>query len=418
METYTKLQFTNSALTNHILLCRFAIEMQKYIKRTLQSTLIKASKTFPALILTGPRQSGKTTVVKALFDNSHTYLSLDDPDLRVQAVKDPKFFLANFPPPVIIDEVQYAPNLFPYLKIAIDQNRHQNGQFILTGSQLFPLMAGVSESLAGRIAVLNLLPLSLKEMFPRSFNLHELKQTVLSGGFPELFTHPQVNRRLWFSSYVQTYLERDIRQLKQVANLTEFQKFLQLAAASNGQIINLSNFSNDLGLAVNTLKSWFSILEATGQISLIQPFYNNRGKRLIKRPKLYFLDSGLFCYLIGLTQLDQIFTGPLSGSHLESLIVSELYKYFYSRGLSPRIYFWRTSNQQEVDLIIEHEGKIFPLEIKLTAKVSLDLAKSLISFMDLFKIKKGFIVNLSDKVALLNDQIVSLPISKLLDIFN
>ena len=392
--------------------------MQNYINRSIEAVLKKAAKNFPAVILTGPRQSGKTTLVKKLFQKSHTYTSLDHPNQKLQAINDPKLFLKNYPTPLIIDEVQYAPTIFSYLKIAIDQNRQQTGQFILTGSQLFPLMAKISDSLAGRIAVLNLLPLSIKEVDPKTLDLPQLKKLILTGGFPELHSFSKTNHQLWFSSYIQTYLERDVRQIKQVSSLTEFQKFLQLAAANNGQIINLTNFSNDLGISVNTIKSWLSILEATGQISLIRPYYRNKGKRLIKSPKLYFLDTGLFCHLIGLTNPHQIFSGHLSGVHLETLVVSELYKHFYNQGLQPKIYYWRTSNQQEIDLIIEHNSQIVPLEIKLTASPNLSLTKSLSSFIHLFQLKKGYLLNLGDKKNYLTNKIVSLPIQQLLKIFS
>ncbi|MFH1705982.1 MAG: ATP-binding protein [Patescibacteria group bacterium] len=392
--------------------------MQKYIKRGLEPILAKASKTFPAIIVTGPRQSGKTTLVKNLFGKNHAYVSFDDPDIRLLAAKEPQLFLKNYPPPLIIDEVQYVPEIFSYLKMIIDQNRQLPGQIILTGSQLFPLMADVAESLAGRIAVFNLLPLSLTERFPQPINLTQLKQAVFLGGFPELSVNRKINSLLWFSSYIQTYLERDIRQLKQVANLTDFQRFLQLAAANNGQIVNLSGLANDLGVAVNTVKSWLSLLEASGQISLIKSYYRNRGKRLIKSPKLYFLDTGLFCHLVGLTNPDQIFIGPFSGCHLETLVLSEIYKHFYNQGLTPKVYFWRTSAQQEVDFIVEDRGQIIPLEIKLTAKANLNMTKSLTNFMELFKLPKGFIVNLGDKTTFLSNQVTSLPISNLLKIFN
>lgn len=392
--------------------------MQNYINRIIESTLTKASKSFPAAIITGPRQSGKTTLVKKLFDKKFSYVSLDNPSIRLQAVKEPELFLKNYPPPLIIDEIQYAPKIFSYLKIIIDQNRHLPGQFILTGSQLFPLMAKVSESLAGRIAVFTLLPLSLKEKSNQKANLSQLKKSILFGGFPEPFTKPRLDKNLWFSSYIQTYLERDIRQLKQILNLTEFQRFLQLTAANNGQVINLTSFSNDLGIAVNTIKSWLSILETTGQITLIRPYYKNKGKRLIKSPKLYFLDTGLFCHLVGLTTANQIFSGPLSGSHLETLVVTEIFKHYYNQGQVPKVYYWRTSNQQEIDFIIEHKNRVIPLEIKLTAQANINYLKSLSSFIKLFNLKTGYLLNLNHKQIHLTQQIVSLPYSNLLTILD
>lgn len=386
--------------------------MQNYITRTIEPVLLKATRSFPSLILTGPRQSGKTTLFKHLFPK-YRFVSLDDPQLKLQANNDPRLFLENFPPPVIIDEIQYAPGLFPYLKLAIDAKRDKAGQFLLTGSQLFPLMAGVAESLAGRIAVFNLLPLSLTEKFTAQPNLSQLKQFFFTGGFPQLNTLAAPDRQIWFSSYLQTYLERDIRQLKQVSDLTDFQRFFQLIAANNGQLLNLSSLANDLGVAVNTIKSWLSLLEASGQIVLIKPYYRNRGKRLVKSPKLYFLDSGLFSHMIGLASPDQVFSGPLSGSHLETLVVQEIYKLFYSRGLTPKVYFWRTSNQQEVDLIVESGGKIVPIEIKLTTRADSAMATSLTSFLDLFKLNQGFIINLTNEKVRITEKVSTLLIMDL-----
>ncbi|MFH1957549.1 MAG: ATP-binding protein [bacterium] len=384
-----------------------------YVKRDIEGAVKKAAKQFPAVIITGPRQSGKTTLLKHLFAKTHNYVSLDDPDIRLMAVGEPKLFLKNYPPPLIIDEIQYAPELFPFLKIAIDNERSKNGRFLLTGSQSFPLMANVGESLAGRIAVFTLLSLSLKEQLTGKdiSNLADLRHRTLKGGFPEVVLTRNVDTGLWFGGYFQTYLERDVRQLRQIGDLMDFQRFLELLAAYNGQVLNLSGLSNDLGVAVNTVKAWISVLEACNQIILIKPFYKNKGKRIIKSPKVYFLDTGFLCYLLGITHKEQVFKGPAAGQLFETVVLGEVIKNFYNNGEIPRIFWWRTSYGEEVDFIIERNGKIFPVEVKMSSKTNKDSARGLFSFYKIFKdnIKKCILVNLSDKKMILGNKIECQP---------
>lgn len=379
----------------------------RYVNRDMEKVLKKAVRQFPSVIVTGPRQSGKTTLLRHLFLKSHRYVSMDNPDLRLMAQDEPELFFENYPPPVIIDEIQYAPGLFSYIKMAIDKDRNKRGQFILTGSQSFPLMANVTESLAGRIAIFNLLSFSLKEQFvkgiPWDFNM--LKKHVLTGGFPEIVTRRNVDRELWFAGYLQTYLERDVRQLRQIGDLGDFQRFLNLIAAFNGQVLNLSSLSRDLGISVNTLKAWVSILEANRQVVTIKPFYLNKGKRIIKSPKIYFLDTGLLCYLLGITSVTQVFRGPLSGQLFETVVLGEVIRSYYNKGQIPRIFWWRTSCGEEVDFIIEEKDKIMPLEIKLTTRLNKKMAKNIRSFCKLFsgKIDKAYFINLS-KARLMIDE--------------
>ncbi|MFH1227257.1 MAG: ATP-binding protein [Planctomycetota bacterium] len=392
-----------------------------YIRRDIEDTLKKAAKQFPALIVAGPRQSGKTTLLRHLFAASHRYVSMDNPDTRLMASQDPAFFLENYPPPLIIDEVQYAPGIFPYLKELIDKKRNARGQFLLTGSQSFPLMARVTESLAGRMAVFNLLGLSLAEQFtdgPR-MPLASLKKRVLNGSFPEIATKSGLNSQWWFAGYLQTYLERDLRQLRQVGDLTDFQRFLQLLAAFNGQIMNLSGLSRDLGVAVNTVKGWISILEASGQIVSIKPFYMNRGKRIIKSPKIYFLDTGLLCYLNGLTSPAQVFKGMASGQLFETLVLGEIIRTFYNKGVVPRIFWWRTSNGEEVDFVIEHRARVIPIEVKLSSRATPQMARSLASFIRLFaeKIDRGILLTLLSQPLKLDKKITALPFGELAGLF-
>lgn len=390
-----------------------------YITRDIESIVKTSAKQFPALIITGPRQSGKTTLLKHLFLKNHTYVSMDAPAVRLMATKEPDMFFQNYKPPLIIDEIQYAPELLSHIKIMIDKKRSLAGQFLLTGSQVFPLMAKVSESLAGRIAVFNLLSFSLKEQFgsARPNDIQLLKEKVLKGGFPEVSLKKEINLDVWFSSYLQTYLERDVRQLRQIGDLGDFQRFLQLLAAFNGQILNLSNFSRDLGVAVNTIKAWISILEASGQIVTIKPFYMNKGKRIIKSPKVYFLDTGLLCYLSGIVSASQVFKGPLSGQLLETIVLGEIIRDFNSHGKIPRIFWWRTSYGEEVDFIIEDKGKLVPIEVKLSAKADTKMIQGLSSFCELFssKIDTAYLVNLSAEKMILGKQIVTMPFLELIN---
>lgn len=391
----------------------------RYVKRDIEEILRRTVKQFSSIIVTGPRQSGKTTLLKHLFSKSHRYVSLDDPETRLMAKDDPRLFLDNYPYPIIIDEIQYAPELLSYIKIRIDENRERKGLFLLTGSQSFPLMAKVGESLAGRIAVFTLLSFSFREEFREgpALSLNGLKKRTLRGGFPEIVVNKNIDLKLWYAGYLQTYLERDIRNLRQIGDLTDFQRFLQLLAAFNGQVLNLSGLSRDLGVAVNTVKTWISILEASHQIILIKPFYLNKGKRIIKSPKVYFLDTGLLCYLTGLTSTEQIFKGPLAGQILEGLVLGEIIRNFYHRGEIPRIFWWRTSYGEEVDFVIEKENRIVPLEVKMTTRAGKEMIKSLISFGKLFskKVDKSYLINLSDKKIILEKSVEVLPFFKLIE---
>ena len=358
--------------------------MKRYIERAMEPVLRRAVAEFPALILTGPRQAGKTTLLKHLFEEDYEYLSLQLPDVRAAAQADPRTFLARFPPPVIYDEVQYAPELLSYVKERIDQDRSRPGQFILTGSQNLLLMEKVSESLAGRAAVFRLLPLSRREAHgrPRAPFPWEAKEgsgigvlpspdalwgEFLRGSYPELVANPGRDEALWHSSYLQTYLERDVRTLRQVGDLTQFQSFLRALAARTGQLLNLSELSRDLGVAVNTAKAWLSVLEATHQVIILRPYFANVGKRLVKTPKVYFTDVGTLCQLTGLSDPNHAAAGPMAGPILETAVLSEIVKTLWNRGSEPEVYFWRTSAGEEVDLLVQASGTLIPIEVKLSA---------------------------------------------------
>ena len=290
---------------------------RRYIPRALEPVIRKAAAEFPAVVLTGPRQSGKTTLLKHVFGEASGYVSLEPPDVRAAAAADPRGFLEMHPAPVIFDEVQYAPDLLPYIKESIDLRRNAHGQYFLTGSQNLLLTRQVTESLAGRAAMLRLLPVSQREEFGRTLDPlpwespkkrravnhlapRDLWRSFLRGGYPELVAGPHRDISLWHSSYVQTYLERDVRSLRQVGDLISFQSFLRALAARTGQLLNLTDIARDLGVAVNTAKAWLSVLEATFQVIVLRPYHANVGKRLVKTPKVYFTDTGMLCYLAGL----------------------------------------------------------------------------------------------------------------------
>ncbi|RPH61109.1 MAG: ATP-binding protein, partial [Chloroflexi bacterium] len=376
-----------------------------YIPRSLEPVIQKAAGEFPAVVLVGPRQSGKTTLLKHVFGERYPIVSLEPPDVRLAARNDPRGFLSLYPPPVVFDEIQYAPDLLPYIKEQIDSNRSLAGQYLLTGSQNLLLMQQVTESLAGRAAILKLLPLSRWEIarmparnLPWEANPSpglppqtstELWEQILRGFYPELAIHPDRDIRLWQSSYIQTYLERDVRNLRNIGDLTLFQTFLRALAARSAQILNLSDLARDVGVSVNTAKDWISILEASFQIFILRPYYANIGKRLIKSPKIYFVDIGVLCHLVGLRDIEHALAGPMGGVIFENLVVADLFKIFVHRGDEPPLYYWRTVAGAEVDLIVEMQNSLIPLEIKQSETPRPEMAKDLLSFQRDFEGKTG-----------------------------
>jgi len=383
-------------------------------------------------VLTGPRQSGKTTLLRRLFGQRYRYVSLELPDVRGAAREDPRSFLETHPPPVMLDEVQFAAELLPYIKEWIDARRDKPGQYLLTGSQNLLLMERVTESLAGRAAILRLLPLSRREVEGRPelplpwessdaaraqplLAYQELWKALLRGGYPELAADPDRDAHLWHASYIQTYLERDVRSLRQIGDLSQFQLFLQALAARSAQLLNLSEIARDLGLAVNTAKAWLSVLEATHQVIVLRPYFANVGKRLVKRPKIYFTDTGTLCHLAGLRDPDHAAAGPMGGAILETAVLSEIVKAHLHQGREPRIYFWRTAPGAEVDFIVEAGGRLVPIEVKLSATPRPAMASAIRGFQEDFgdKAAPGYVVHPGDVMLPLGPGATALPFGAL-----
>lgn len=333
-----------------------------YRQRQLASTLRKALAGFPAVLLTGPRQSGKTTFLRHEADDQVDYISFDDPLERDFATVDPEGFLRRFTNrPVILDEIQYVPALLRHLKMRIDQAPHRMGRWLLTGSQQFGLMREVTESLAGRVAILELPPFSQTE-FARS----HLEEVLWNGGYPVPALYPD-RRDLWLRSYVATYLERDVRQIRNIPDLRSFTQFLNLMAARHGQQLNAAELSRELGITQPTVKSWGGVLEASYVAYFLSPWFRNYGKRVVKTPKFYFYDAALVNLLTRQPDPSSALAGPLGGPLLEGWVVIEAVKTFMSLGRKPDLYFWRSHDGLEVDLLIVIKGKLAPVEIKLTA---------------------------------------------------
>jgi predicted AAA+ superfamily ATPase len=319
------------------------------IEREMTSALRRVATGFPVVTLTGPRQSGKTTLVRQVFQHL-PYVSLEDPSEWAFAQEDPRGFLARFAQGAVFDEAQRWPALFSWLQGLVDADR-QPGRFVLTGSQQFGLMAGVSQSLAGRAAVLNLWPLSLGEL--GALALPDLDAVMLRGGYPTLAVQPGLASQDWFASYVATYLERDVRQVLRVQDLGSFQRFVRLCAGRTGQLLNLTALANEAGVAQSTARQWLSVLESGHLVLLLAPYHRNFGKRLVKMPKLYFVDTGLACWLLGLRSEEQLALHPLRGALFENWVVGECFKARLHQGLPADLWFWRDNNGLEADLLFE-----------------------------------------------------------------
>jgi uncharacterized protein len=389
-----------------------------YITRDIEAQLARLIASSPCVAVTGPRQAGKSTLLRHCLP-TYTYVTLDDPFYREQANSDPQLFLDTLGERAIIDEIQFAPNLLSYVKIRVDERRSVKGQFVFTGSQQFGLIKNLSDTLAGRIALLELLPLSVAEKrqqlsIPDTPGL--FRHAALTGSYPELVVDNTVDLQSWYASYLQTYLERDIRTIYNIGDLRDFQRFVRLLSARCGQQMNMSEFSRELGISVPTIKSWLSILEASRVIYLLPPYYSNLGKRITKAPKLYFIDIGLACRLAGVKDEEHLLNGPMAGPLFENFCVQETIKFFLGRGKQPPLYYLRTGNGLEVDLLIEPAlGQLLPVEIKLTKTPASQHARTLASFSELFSQLEpapGLLLSMTDSTRHLSRDVTAVTLDE------
>ena len=353
-----------------------------YIPRKISDTVLESSRVFPIVTLTGPRQSGKTTLAKTLFPN-HEYVSLENPDELLRAEDDPISFLRQGQRPMILVEVQNDPSLLSFLQGIVDEKK-QPGQFILTGSAQFQLLEGISQSLAGRTALFSLLPLSLEELSAsgQSFAADRWQRPLLKGFYPRMHEIEQ-DALIFYRSYLQTFVERDVRQLAQINSLPDFQRFLRLLAGRVGQLSNFASLAGELGLSQPTIKSWVHILEASYIIFRLSPYFENFGKRVVKSSKIYFYDTGLLSYLLGIETEDQLDRDPLRGSLFENFVAADLIKFRWNRGKDHHLFFFRDNHGLEVDLIFQKGHQLQPIEVKLSATYSSEFGRKLKKFTDL-----------------------------------
>jgi predicted AAA+ superfamily ATPase len=402
------------------------------LERTIQPVIEKASKGFPVLLLTGMRQVGKSWLMEHLRGETRAYVSLDDLRARALAKSDPKRFIDENPPPVIIDEVQYAPELFTYIKIYADKAK-KDGLFWLTGSQKYRLMQGIQESLAGRVAILDMLGLSYKEIIKKpneavpflpSLDLPkkppackpltspEVFNIIWQGSFPRIITNKNARdmRKLFYDSYIQTYIERDVKDFYNIENELSFYNFLVSIAARTGQLVNYSDLARDVQIDMRTAKLWLEILERSGVIYLLYPYHSNVSKRIIKTPKLYFMDTGLASYLCSWDTADALRNGAQSGTMLETFVFAEIVKSYWHNGDTPNIYFYRDTDQKEVDFVIEKNMKLYPIEVKKTASPNADNYKSFNILSTLKKqIGTGAVICLYEKTTSIDKNVISVP---------
>jgi predicted AAA+ superfamily ATPase len=402
-------------------------------QRTLQRTIDTISASFPVLMLTGPRQVGKTTLLEMCSEGARTYVTLDDLDARSLAQRDPALFLQTWQPPVTIDEIQYAPQLFSAIKIMVDRDK-RNGLFWLTGSQKFHLMRGITESLAGRVAIVDLLGLSQAELGGRAAasrpflptpqwiaqagqtaqeqpkRLKDIYRSIWLGSYPRLLEQGERSRDLFYRSYVQTYIQRDVQDVLKVSDQMAFNRFLGAVAARTGQLLNYASLARDVEVDNKTVKSWLSILEASGLVYLLQPYHRNLTKRLVKTPKLYFLDTGLAAYLTKWPDAASLEAGSMSSAILETWLFAEILKSYWHNGLEANLFFYRDTDQREVDLLLEVGDTLYPVEFKKTASPSQNVARQFTALEKLGKtIGAGAVICFVERDIPLSQTVTAIP---------
>ncbi len=398
-----------------------------YIKRTIENTVKKLSEQFKVVLVTGARQVGKSTLLKECFKDCN-YASLDKPNIRELAINEPDLFLQRYKAPLIIDEIQYAPNLLVYIKAIVDE-KSDKGQYFLTGSQQFHLMKGVSESLAGRVGIVNLLGLSLNEISnninpkpfiptnnyietrretAKTYTISDIFKVIHKGFYPTLNNGEVEDLDYFYSSYIQTYLERDIRDLASINDEMAFLKFIRIVAARTGQVLKYSELANETGISEPTTKKWLSILVTSGLVYLLEPYYTNITKRMTKMPKIYFLDTGLCAYLTGWSSAEVLEKGAMAGAFFETFAIAEILKSYLHNGKRAPLYWYRDIDKKEIDLLIERDGLLHPVEIKLTSKPD----KSMVKNFDTIKNKgEGAVLCLSQQDLPLTKDVNVIPIS-------
>ncbi|MEW6720118.1 MAG: ATP-binding protein [Thermodesulfobacteriota bacterium] len=402
-----------------------------YLERTLEPVVRKAAMDFPAVVLAGPRQSGKTTLLRNLFRETHRYVSLEAPAARAAASEDPRSFLESNPPPAIIDEFQHVPALLAHIRERIDRNRGKAGQYLLTGGWSLPSAERVADSLGGRAVALRLPPLSCREItktpranFPwesgarsgrHKLAFRGLWESFLRGGHPGIAANPKRDPAEWHATHLQAYLERDLPPLRQVGDIPRFYAFFRALAARSAHPLNLSDLARELGISVNTARAWVSVLEDTGQILLLPPYSCDVGSRLVRTPKVYLSDVGTLCYLAGLRDAEHAMSGPMGGAIFETAVVGEIARRLSGRGERPRMHFWRTSTGFEVDLIVETGDRRIPLEIRASATPDAAMARNIVSLRKRLygRLEKGFVVHPGDAALPLGPDAVALPFADL-----
>lgn len=411
----------------------------------MESFLSKAKEQFPVLLVTGARQVGKTSLLKHLASSDYQYVSLDNVTLANLARSEPQLFMQKYAPPVIIDEIQYAPQLLPFIKIYAD-NTEKKGQIWLTGSQQFHMMKNVAESLAGRVGIINLLGLSLyeerqigqlqKPFLPSNFQIAREDKQILNledkldqdnnlkfiqildlyhkiwrGSYPAIALNEEIDWDFFYSSYVATYLQRDIRDLANIENIGNFNKFLRLTAARTGQVLNIADLARDAEISPNTAKNWLAILTASNIIYLLEPYHNNMSKRLVKAPKIYFFDTGLCSYLTDWTSAKSLESGAMSGAMFETYAIGQIIKSYWHNGKKPKIYYYRDKDKKEIDLLFVQDQTIYPCEIKKTANADKNHVKNF-SLLEKFNLKigQGALICLTEEILPIKENISAIPI--------
>lgn len=365
------------------------------IAREIADILPGLHKYFPIISITGPRQSGKTTIIKSVFKNL-PYYNMEDADQRYLVTNDARLFLNKNKAGAIIDEAQRAPEIFSYLQTHVDENK--KSRFVLSGSQNFLLAQNITQSLAGRVGLVTLLPLSKDELKKAKRQPTDVETLMFNGFYPGLYDR-NIPHHLFFSSYMQTYVERDVRLIKNIENVDIFQRFIRLCAARTGQIVNMSLLASDTGVSVNTVKAWISLLESSYLIFLLRPYFININKRLVKSPKLYFTDTGLLCHLLGIENPAQLDTHYARGNIFENFVLAEILKMYANRTVRPLLWFWQDSNKKEVDVLIEKNGKLIPIEIKSAQTFSAEFVKNTLLLKKEKKLKadKGYVIYAGEK---------------------